>query len=61
LTPEDIDMSETFGLTLHKSEPLRAIPMKTWTYFSAMLPWPLGRGMRYYALFPLLDLDRYAL
>jgi cytochrome P450 len=29
LTPEDIDMSETFGLTLHKSEPLRAIPMKT--------------------------------
>ncbi|KAJ7007549.1 cytochrome P450 76T24 [Populus alba] len=28
-TPEDIDMSETFGLTLHKSEPLRAIPMKT--------------------------------
>ncbi|XP_061967013.1 cytochrome P450 76T24-like [Populus nigra] len=29
LTPEDIDTSETFGLTLHKSEPLRAIPMKT--------------------------------
>ena len=29
LTPEDIDMSETFGLTLHKSEPLRAMPMKT--------------------------------
>jgi hypothetical protein len=29
LTPEDIDMSETFGFTLHKSEPLRAIPMKT--------------------------------
>ncbi|XP_061966986.1 cytochrome P450 76T24-like [Populus nigra] len=29
LTPEDIDMSETFGITLHKSEPLRAIPMKT--------------------------------
>ncbi|XP_011013817.1 PREDICTED: geraniol 8-hydroxylase-like [Populus euphratica] len=29
LTPEDIDMSQTFGLTLHKREPLRAIPMKT--------------------------------
>ncbi|KAJ6729848.1 CYTOCHROME P450 FAMILY 76 SUBFAMILY C POLYPEPTIDE 5-RELATED [Salix viminalis] len=29
LTPEDIDMSETFGITLHKREPLRAIPMKT--------------------------------
>ncbi|KAJ6338068.1 hypothetical protein OIU76_007697 [Salix suchowensis] len=29
LTPQDIDMSETFGITLHKREPLRAIPMKT--------------------------------
>nr|XP_034905760.1 geraniol 8-hydroxylase-like [Populus alba] len=27
LTPEDIDTSETYGITLHKSEPLRAIPM----------------------------------
>ncbi|KAJ6940269.1 geraniol 8-hydroxylase isoform X1 [Populus alba x Populus x berolinensis] len=27
LTPEDIDTSEAYGITLHKSEPLRAIPM----------------------------------
>ncbi|KAM3746354.1 hypothetical protein ACB098_06G196700 [Castanea mollissima] len=28
MKPEDIDMSETFGITLHRSEPLRAIPIK---------------------------------
>ncbi|KAL4642700.1 hypothetical protein ACB092_02G039500 [Castanea dentata] len=28
MKPEDIDMTETFGITLHRSEPLRAIPIK---------------------------------
>ncbi|KAK7847805.1 cytochrome p450 76c4, partial [Quercus suber] len=28
LKPEDIDMSETFGITLHRSEPFRAIPIR---------------------------------
>jgi len=27
MKPEDIDMSETFGISLHKAKPLRAIPM----------------------------------
>ncbi len=27
MKPEDIDMTETFGITLHKAEPLRAIPI----------------------------------
>lgn len=28
LKPSEVDMSEKFGLTLHKSEPLLAIPIK---------------------------------
>ena len=28
MKPEDINMSETFGITLHRSEPLRAIPIR---------------------------------
>ncbi|RVX01094.1 Geraniol 8-hydroxylase [Vitis vinifera] len=28
MKPENIDMSEKFGLTLQKAQPLRAIPMK---------------------------------
>lgn len=28
INPEDLDMDETFGLTLHKTNPLRAIPIK---------------------------------
>ncbi|KAK4848944.1 hypothetical protein QYF36_019069 [Acer negundo] len=28
MKPEDMDMTEKFGLTLHKSEPLLAVPIK---------------------------------
>jgi cytochrome P450 len=28
MKPKDINMSETFGITLHKAEPLRAIPIR---------------------------------
>lgn len=29
MKPEDMDMGETFGLTLHKAEPIRAIPIRS--------------------------------
>ena len=28
IKPKDMDMSETFGITLHRAKPLRAIPMR---------------------------------
>uniref|UniRef100_A0A7N2LVF0 Cytochrome P450 n=2 Tax=Quercus lobata TaxID=97700 RepID=A0A7N2LVF0_QUELO len=29
ITPEDMDMGELFGLTLHRAKPLKAIPIKS--------------------------------
>ena len=29
IRPEDMDMAETFGLTLHRAAPFRAIPIKS--------------------------------